>query len=76
MQQAFKNIAHRIVDAECNFVNILRDFGEISEKEAAKVFLAYRIEGRVKLDAVGGRYSVKHGVFLDRDIIRQYAGKV
>ncbi len=33
----------------------------------------YRKAKAIKLDAVMGKYSVKHGAFLDRDVIRRAA---
>lgn len=66
----FEKIAQRIVNAEDNMITVLVEQGEITEAEACLVFRAYRKHKMMKLDAVGGRYTVKHGAYLDRETIR------
>jgi len=69
MEQGFKNMATRIVHAENNFIELLMDFGGINKKLAEKVFQIYRKKKLIKLDAVNGTYTVKHGGYLDKDFI-------
>ena len=76
MKQGFKNMAARIVQAENDFLETLCSLGEISQDQAQAVFAHYKANGGIKLDAVIGRYSVKHGALLDRDLIREFAGIV
>lgn len=71
MQTGLKNMAQRIVNAERGMVDTLRQLGNISEVEALRVFAYYRKHKLIKLDPVGGTYHVKHGAFMDRDVIRR-----
>lgn len=64
-----RNTATRIANAENDFVDYLVNAASISAKEARKVMAFYLKKKFAKLDAVGGRISVKHGAFLDRDVI-------
>lgn len=70
---ACKVIARRIVDAENAFVDVLMTAGGISKSDAERVFAYYRKHRISVLDAVGGRMTVKNGVFLDRDVIQKAA---
>ncbi len=69
-----RNVATRIVNAEEGLIETLSAIGGITRDEAHVVFAAYRKARAVKLDAVIGRYDVKHGAFLDREVIRRAAG--
>ena len=69
MEAGFKNIAIRVVNAENNFVETLMNFGEISKEQAEKVLAVYRKLKLVKLDAVAGVISVKHGAYLEKSTI-------
>jgi hypothetical protein len=64
----FKAIAQRIVNADLNFLEMLQEMHGFSEAEAVKIFTTYRKLRCIKLDAVGGRWTVKHGGFWDRDV--------
>lgn len=70
-EQCFRTIAQRIVDAENAFVGVLMAAGGISKADAERVFAYYRKHRISVLDAVGGRMTVKNGVFLDRDVIQR-----
>lgn len=65
-----RNTAQRMVNAEAAFIANLMAAGEITKEQAEKVLQAYRRARVVKMDAVVGVISVKHGAFLDRDVIR------
>lgn len=65
----FRAIAKRIVAAENDFLETLQSFGDIPRSDAIKVLSVYRKLKLVKIDPVGGRLTVKHGSFLDRDVI-------
>jgi len=71
MRKAFQDIAQRLVQAEENFIASLMELGGITRAEATRVCDLYRREKLIKRDAVGGVYNVKHGAFLDRDVIRR-----
>ena len=69
METGMKNVACRMVAAENNFVEVLMNFGEISKADAEKVLVVYRKLKLVKMDAVNGVMSVKHGAYLDKATI-------
>ena len=64
----FEAIAQRTVNAEDAFIEMLGNMHNYSSVDAAKILRVYRKLKCVKLDAVGGRYTVKHGAFLDREV--------
>lgn len=66
--------AARIIKAENDFVSSLRSIAGISEEQAVKVMRFYLGKCRAaKLDAVIGKISVRHGAFLDREVILRAA---
>lgn len=69
-----RDIARRMVDAEIEFVNTLMEFGKIGRADAEHVFRFYVREKLVKLDVWMGRYSVKHGMYLDSEVIGRCVG--
>lgn len=69
MEIGFKNMATRTVSAENNFIEVLMKFGEITKAQAEKVLALYRKLKIVKMDAVNGVLSVKHGGYLDKSVI-------
>jgi hypothetical protein len=69
MQQSFQNMAHRIVTAENEFAATLVRCAGITTEEAFKVLKVYRKAKVVKNDYAVSRISVKHGAFLDREVI-------
>lgn len=70
IEQGLRNVATRMDNAEANFIETLMTFGEILRPEAVQVLALYRKYRLVKMDAVGGTISVKHGGLLDREAIR------
>lgn len=68
-----EHTAQRIVNAENHFIGILKEFGDLTDAQAEVAFQTFRKLKLIKLDAVGGRYSVKHGAFMERDVIRRAA---
>lgn len=69
METGLKNMAARMVAAENNFAEVLMKFGEISKADAEKVMAVYRKLKLVKMDAVMGVLTVKHGAYLDKQTI-------
>lgn len=69
MQQSFKNMAARMVNAENDFAATLVEIAGITTEEAFKVLAVYRKVKAVKNDYAVSRISVKHGAFLNRDVI-------
>lgn len=70
-RSAFADMATRIENARRSFINTLVELAGISEAEAAAVTDFYLKKNMAKLDAVGGRITVKHGSYLDPDAIRR-----
>jgi hypothetical protein len=70
MKTGCQNVAQRIINAQEHFVALLAEIASIHHVDARKVFGAYRKAKVIKLDAVGGRYNVKHGAFLECEVIR------
>jgi hypothetical protein len=68
--QAFKTIAARIVSAEDRFLSALSEIGDISPEDAVKVFNYYSKHKLLKRSNVVGHVTVKHGAFLEKDVIR------
>ena len=68
-EQGMRDTAQRIVNAENEFVKCLMMFGGITSDQAEHVLRLYIALKMVKLDAVGGRYTVKHGGYFDKDVI-------
>ncbi len=64
-----RDIAQRMVNAENGFIAVLMKSATISQAQAEKVMQVYRKAKVLKMDAVGGHMTVKHGAFLDRDVI-------
>lgn len=69
MEAGFKNVATRMVAAETNFVEVLMALGDITKAQAEHVLAVYRKLKLLKRDVVGGRISVTHGAYLDKDTI-------
>ena len=65
------NTALRIVQAGETFAETVAEIAGLTKAEGFKVLAAYRKAKVVKLDAVNGRYTVKHGAFFDVDVIRR-----
>jgi DNA-binding IclR family transcriptional regulator len=66
-----KQIAQRIVTAENSFVEILMGIAGISRSDAFKALATFRKLKVVKLDPVGGRYTIRHGAYMAADVIRR-----
>ena len=69
MRTSFQDMATRAATAEANFAETLVNIAGITEAEAEKVMALYLKEKIAKIDHVNGRISVKHGVFLEADVI-------
>jgi len=74
--KGFEAVATRIEAARENFVGVLMDLGGLDAAAAAGVFERMRKLKAIKLDAVGGRWSVKHGSYLDRDVLQAVAAEL
>lgn len=68
--QGTKQIAQRIVKAENEFAATVQEITGCSRDEAFKALATMRKLKVVKLDAVIGRYTAKHGAFMEADPLR------
>lgn len=66
----FRNMAIRTVQAEERFVATVMDRG-FTRAEALKILAVYRKLKLVKMDAVNGTLTVKHGAYWDQDVLRR-----
>jgi hypothetical protein len=73
IEQGIKNVGKRLADAELNFIQNLKDLGEINQEEAEKVFDYYLKHKLIKRDMAIGRYIVKNGAYLDKEVIQRAA---
>ena len=62
-------MAQRIVNAEENFADTLVAIANITRDEAFKAMRTMLKLKVAKLDAVGGRITVKHGAYLETSAI-------
>ena len=69
-------VATRIENAKHDFMHTAMVRGCLTPEEARKVFDVYHAEKIIKLDAVSGVYTVKHGAFWDSDTLNRAAGVI
>ena len=74
--QHYKEIAQRLVNAENSFIACMDDDYDLTENQARAVFNLYKQEKILKIDAVMGSWSVKHGAFLDKQTIKNAVAMV
>mgnify|MGYP003137517170 CR=1 FL=1 len=65
-----KAVAQRIVNAEEQFIGWAQGAAQCTRQEAEKILAVYRNENLVKIDPVGGQFTLKHGVFAEADVLR------
>lgn len=61
----------RIENGHQAFVEVLRAAGDISQADALRVKTLYLKHRLAKMDTGIGRISVKHGAYLERDVIQR-----
>ena len=61
----------RIENAHQGFIETLQRCGNISQEDATKVKTLYLKHRLAKLDTGVGVINVKHGAYLDKDVIRR-----
>lgn len=69
MQKSFQDMATRADNAVILWRDTLAEKGFTSD-EANAILSLYKRENLVKLDWGIGRYSVKHGAFLEPDVLQ------
>lgn len=66
-------IAQRMENAFDRLTDTIAEHGAITREQAtqvAELYLSKKIRA-AKLDVVGGQFTMTHGSFLDRDVIRR-----
>lgn len=65
-----RQVAQRWANADQNFVDnvVARGF---TPQEAERIFAHYRKHRIIKLDMVGGTWSVQHGRYWDEEILKR-----
>jgi hypothetical protein len=56
------------------FLDAARRQGGLNRAQAERVLARYERDRLVKFDAVAGGFQLKHGAFMDRDVLRRAAG--
>ncbi len=69
MTSLFTDIAHRIDNAHEDFTETLIRCGEFDREDAIKVKNLYLAKKLAKIDIGIGRINVKHGAYLDQDVL-------
>jgi len=73
-----KEIAWKQVQSIENFIGLLVKMHSLTKDNATKVFKVYKKVKVIQIDYVNVNYRVKHGAYLDRDIVMNavnYTGK-
>ena len=67
--QSYRDMAQRLVNAENSFIECVRRDTGFTQAQAETV-MAYFIKHKLmKLNANDGQFYVKHGAFLERDVL-------
>lgn len=64
-----RDIGHRLARGENAFEEVLMHFGGVTREEAEKMFVWMRKKKLVNRDFCSGTISVKHGAYLERDVL-------
>jgi hypothetical protein len=73
IEQGLKSMGKRMADAELNFIETLKELGKITQEQAEKVFDYYLKHKLIKRDVAMGKYNVKNGAYLDKEVIERAA---
>jgi hypothetical protein len=64
-----REICERQVGAVQSLLDSIMEITGCNEAEAEKAFVTLKKAKALKLDSYAGRYTVKHGAFLDREVL-------
>jgi len=70
MIKGLSQVAIRIDNGINNFIENIMTISGCTKVEAEKVYAVYKKKRIVKLDPVGGVIKVRHGIFMEKDIIQ------
>jgi hypothetical protein len=76
MQGSVNDYVSRLAHARADFARTLVELGGIEQSKADKLVDWYVSHRLAKVDANIGRINVKHGLYLDRDVIQRAAMQV
>lgn len=71
---SYRAMTQRLINAETSFLEQLTTAGDLTEEQAKVAFAKFKQIKILKLDLGVGRYTVKHGAFWDRAVVRRAAG--
>lgn len=74
IEPGLRDVAQRIVNAQNRFIDYAMEHGRLSRGQAETALAAFRKARVIKFDAVNGSFHVKHGAFLEPDVLRRAAG--
>jgi hypothetical protein len=74
IEPGLRNVAQRSLDAENRFIAYAMEHGRLSRGQAETALAAFRKARVIKFDVVNGTFHVKHGQFLEPDVLRRAAG--
>ncbi len=74
VEPGLRGMAQRSVDAEGRFLEYAMEHGRLTRVQAERALAAFRKARVIKIDPVSGDFHVKHGQFLDPDVLRRAAG--
>ena len=66
-----KGLAQRQVDAANKFIEYCQEHAKLGRDDAKKVLAYYLKHKLMKLDSVTGDFKVKHGAYLDADVLKR-----
>lgn len=73
-EEGLRNVARRLDNADENMIETIMERGSLDRPQAEAAFAELKRARALKRDAVGGRWSVKHGAFMEPDVLRRAAG--
>ena len=66
-----RQVAQRMVNAEEHFAGVLMELAGCSKQDAYKAMNTLRKVRAIKVDPILGRMIVKHGRYMDPEVIRR-----
>jgi len=69
MKQSFKDIVTRTENAKNSFYNYVMEQHQFTKEQAQKILETYLKLKLIKLDCITGQFKIKHGAYLDKDIL-------
>lgn len=68
---SYEALATRQVNAIHSFCQYVQEQTGCTEEQATHVYDVFRKERVLKIDPVNGTWNVKHGAFLDLDVLKR-----